>query len=64
MWTVGRGCNEIGRRPAGRGRQAGMEGGRQTGRDLEKMKEMVEVEKQVATAQKHRIVPVISESFV
>ena len=30
MWTVGRGCNEIGRRPADRGRQAGR--GRQTGR--------------------------------
>ena len=56
MWTVGRGCNEIGRRPADRGRQAE--------RDLEKIKEMVEVGKQVATAQEHRIVPTVLESFV
>ena len=56
MWTVGRGSNEIGRRPTGRGRQAG--------RDLEKMKEMVEVGKQVATVQEHRIMPTVLESFV
>ena len=46
MWTVGRGCNEIGRRPADRDRQA--DG--QAGRGIEKMKEMAEVGKQVPTA--------------
>ena len=42
MWTVGRSCNETGRRPADRGRQADR-------RDLEKMREMVEVGRQVPT---------------
>ena len=49
MWTVGRSCNET---------------GRQTDRrDLEKMREMVEVGRQVPTAQEHRIIPMVSESF-
>ena len=45
---------------AGRQREAG----RQAGKDLEKMKRLVEVGKQVATAREHIIVPAVSKSFV